>query len=126
MEKLISRSAALGIPAIVLSVAMAVARASGLRGGAITTTALKSIGPFGMKAGIVSLGLIGLASQSFIDFGVEATIMAVIKEVLKTKDAKTVKNNIDTKWWISKSLKLKIKDYIDKITVSPENIDHTL
>lgn len=114
MDKLLSKVIALGVPAIVLIVSMATGKASGLKGGAILTTALKSIGPYGMKTGIAVLGIIGLVSQSFADFGVEITVKSAIKEVLKTKDAEVLKNDIDKKWWVSKSLKLNIINFIDK------------
>lgn len=115
MDKLLSKISAFGIPSIIFIVKMSIAKSAGLKGSAIVTSALKSIGPLGMKTGIASLGIIGLVSESFIDFGVEVTVKSVIKEILKTKDPEIVKINIDKNFWITKSLKLKIMEYIDLI-----------
>jgi len=115
MEKLLSKVAALGVPGLVLIVAMATAKAAGLAGGAVITTALAALGgPIGMIGGIAALGVMGLASLLFIEYGTEFVVKAVIKNALKTKSAEKLKNNIDNMRGLSKPLRLKTKDYIEK------------
>ena len=109
MEKVLSKIVALGVPGIVLVIAMS---STGWVGAAAITTALASLGPFGIIGGIVTLGVIGLVASAFSEFGTEIIIKSVVKENLKTKSSMTIKSEID-KMWISKSLKLKVKDYID-------------
>ena len=115
MDKLLSKIASFGIPAIWIVVNMAVAKATGCSGATVITKALKATGPLGMKGGLVTLGITGLVADAFAEFGIECTAKTVIKEVLKTKDAESVKNNIEKSRWISKELKLKIIDYIDDL-----------
>ena len=117
MEKVVSKVAAMGVPGLVLLCVMAGAKAAGLVGAAVLTKSLSILGgPVGMIGGIAVLGLIGLISQSFIEYGAEAVIKAVVKENLKTKTAEEIKMEVDNMRLISKSLKLKIKDYIDNST----------
>ena len=69
MDKIVSKIAALGVPGLVLTVAIG---ATGLAGGAAITTALAAIGPGGMIGGLVTLGVIGLISEGISKYGVDA------------------------------------------------------
>ena len=51
MDKIVSKVAALGVPGLVLVIAI---NATGLAGGAAITTALAALGPGGMKGGIAT------------------------------------------------------------------------
>ena len=66
MDKIVSKIAALGVPGLVLTVAIG---ATGLAGGAAITTALAAIGPGGMIGGLVTLGVIGLISEGISKYG---------------------------------------------------------
>lgn len=114
MDKLIKRLAPFGAMGIVFIVALTSAMATGLAGAAAFTAAMAALGPGGMIGGVVTLGIIGLVSSLAVDYGYDAIVLAIIKEQLKTKSKEEIWNEIDKKKLISKSLKLKIKDYIDR------------
>ena len=59
MNTIISALAAEGIPALILQLAI---KASGQNGAAQLTTALSSIGPGGMREGLITLGVIQAGS----------------------------------------------------------------
>ena len=107
MEKLVSKLAALGVPGLVLLIAVST---SGLAGGAAIVAALAALGPGGMVGGIVTLGLISLVSHGLSEYGVCAISCAMIKELLKKGETKkSILDKIE-KYPISKSLKLILKD----------------
>lgn len=112
MEKIISKVAALGIPGLILVVAM---YATGLTGAAALTAALASLGPGGMIGGIALLGVAGLIAQGLTEFGFDAIFSGVVKELYKrgeTKESITAKIN---NYPVSKSLKRKLKEEIEKL-----------
>jgi len=111
MDKVVEKIAALGVPGIVLTIAMA---KTGFVGAAKLTAALAALGPGGMIGGIVVLLLIGSLSAAFASYGTEAVIRAVVLQELKTKSAGEIKREVMNMWWISGSLKLKIVGYIDQ------------
>ena len=78
MDKLVSKIAALGIPGLVLVTAIS---ATGLAGGAAITTALAALGPGGILGGITTLDIIGLISEGIAQYGVDAIVSAVVKEL---------------------------------------------
>lgn len=112
MEKIISKVSALGIPGLILVVAMS---ATGLTGAAALTAALASLGPGGMIGGIALLGVAGLIAQGLTEFGFDAIFSGVVKELYKrgeTKESITVKIN---NYPVSKSLKRKLKEELEKL-----------
>lgn len=112
MEKVVSKLAALGVPGLVLLVAMG---ATGLAGGAAITTALAALGPFGIIGGIATLGVIGLVSEGITSYGVDAIFKAVVKELYKKGESKeSILSKID-KYPISRSLKRKLREYLQNI-----------
>ena len=111
MDKIVSKIVALGVPGLVLLLAIG---ATGYVGAASITTALCAIGPFGMIGGIATLGLIGLLSQAISEYGFEKIFVQVVKELVKkgeTKESILLKIN---SYKISKSLKLKLKDILEE------------
>lgn len=106
MDEVIKKIAALGIPGIILTVAIAT---SGF------TAALAAIGPGGIILGIATLGVAGLLAHAFAEFGTEKVIIAVVKEQLKTKSRTQIIYEIE-KYPITKGLKLKIIDKIKKVS----------
>lgn len=112
MEKIISKVAALGIPGLILLVAMG---ATGFVGGAAFTTALAALGPGGMLGGILTLGVIGLISQGITEFGFDAIFTGVVKELYKRGETKSSILNKIEKYPISKSLKRKLKENLGRL-----------
>ena len=85
MEKIVSKIAALGVPGVVLLVAVST---TGYAGGAAIITALAALGPGGIIGGIATLGVIGLITQGITEYGMEAIFCAVVKELLKQGESK--------------------------------------
>lgn len=107
MDKIVSRIVALGVPGLVLLVALS---ATSYAGAAAITTALAAIGPFGILGGIASLGIIALFSQAITEYGFQAIYVQVIKELIKKGETKeSILAKIDS-YKISKNLKLELKD----------------
>lgn len=110
MDKAIAKIAALGVPALVLIIAMS---ATGLAGAAAITASLAALGPFGMLGGVATLGVIGLISHSISEWGVDAIFSGVLQELLKRGESKSsIMNKIDG-YPISKSLKRKLKEKVE-------------
>ena len=97
------------LPGVVLMIAMS---ATGLAGGAALTAALAALGPFGMIGGIVLLATIGLLADKIAELGYEEVTKLVLKEHLKTS-SKEEAIELVKKYPITKSMKLKIIDYIE-------------
>ncbi len=110
MEKLVSKIAALGVPGLILLVAI---NASGYVGGAAIVTALSALGPGGIIGGIATLGIIGLIVQGLTEFGMDAIFSAVVRELLKKGETKeSILRKIE-KYPISKSLKRKLRELVN-------------
>ena len=109
MDKIVSKVAALGVPGLVLVVAIG---ATGLAGGAAITTALAALGPGGIIGGIATLGVIGLLSEGIAKYGVDAILTAVVKELYKRGETKESIISKIEKYPISKDLKRKLKESV--------------
>lgn len=114
MDKLVKKLAPFGVMGIVFIVALTSAMAAGLVGAAAFTAAMAALGPGGMIGGLLTLGVVGMVSALAVDYGYDALVLAVIKEQLKEKSKEDIWRSIEKKKLISKDMKLKIKDYIDK------------
>ena len=110
MDKLVSKIAALGVPGLVL-----VTGATGLAGGAAITTALAALGPGGILGGIATLGIIGLVSEGIAQYGMDAIFSAVVKELYRKGETKEAILQKVKKYPISKDLKRKLKESIEKV-----------
>jgi hypothetical protein len=103
MDQLVDKIAALGVPGLVLMVAMAV---TGWAGAAALTTALAMLG------GIALLGILGLISKGLSDYGFEAIFKATVDELKRKGKSKVdIEREVES-YPISRELKLKIKDYL--------------
>ena len=111
MDKIVSKIAALGVPGLVLTVAIG---ATGLAGGAAITTALAAIGPGGMIGGLVTLGVIGLISEGISKYGVDAIFSAVVKELYRRGETKEQLKQKIKRYPISKESKRKLNEYIER------------
>ena len=110
MDKIVNKIVSLGVPGLVLLVAMAV---SGWVGAAAITSALAMLGgPFGMLGGIAVLGILSIISQGIAEYGFEALLEATILGLqAKGKTNAQIEKEINS-YPISKELKLKIKEYL--------------
>jgi hypothetical protein len=78
-NQLISSIAGLGVPGLVLLVAMS---ATGYAGAAALTTALAALGgPLGMLGGIAVLGVLSMISKGLAAFGLDVIFSAVVDEL---------------------------------------------
>lgn len=114
MDKIVDKIVALGVPGLVLLVAMA---ATGWAGAAAITTALAVLGgPLGMLGGIGVLVVLALISKGLATYGFEKLFVASVK---KLHEKGTSKEDILRKieaYPISKGMKLKIKDHLAQLT----------
>ena len=110
MDKIVNKIVGLGVPGLVLLVAMAV---SGWVGAAAITSALAMLGgPFGMLGGIAVLGILSMISQGIAEYGFEALLEATILGLqAKGKTNAQIEKEINS-YPISRELKLKIKEYL--------------
>ena len=111
MDKVVGVIASLGVPGLVLLVAMAV---TGWAGAAAITAGLASLGgPFGMLGGIAMLGVFLLIARAITKFGFESVFKAVLT---KLKEDGMTNDEIIQKienYPISNDLKLKLKEFIN-------------
>jgi hypothetical protein len=75
---------------------------------------MAALGPGGMIGGVITLGVVGIDSNLAVDYGYDAIAIAVVKEQLKAKSKEKIWSEISKNKFVSKDLKLKIKDYIDR------------
>lgn len=112
IDSVISKVAALGIPGLILTIAIG---ATGFTGAAALTTALAALGPGGMLGGIAVLGIAGLISESIAKFGFSAIFSGVVKELYKKGETKeSILNKVDN-YKISSDLKRKLREEIEKL-----------
>ena len=112
MDKVISKIAALGVPGLILVVAMG---ATGYAGAAALTTALAALGPGGMIGGVCLLGFVGIVSDAIAKYGFDAIFVAVIKELYKKGESReSILRKINA-YPISKDLKRKLRETIEKL-----------
>jgi uncharacterized membrane protein len=106
MDKVIDKIVALGIPGLVLLIAVST---SGLAGGAAIVAALATLGgPLGMVGGIFLLGLLVLISNGLARYGFEKIFVGVINGLKKKGiSKKEIKEKVE-KYPISKELKQKL------------------
>lgn len=112
MDKVISKVAALGVPGLILTIAIGT---TGLFGGAAITAALAALGPFGILGGIATLGVLGLLSEAIAKYGFDAVAKAVVKQLYQNGETKEDILKKMKKYPISKSLKRKLREYLDQV-----------
>ena len=111
-DKLIARIAGLGVPGLVLVIAMS---ATGWVGGAAIVTALAALGgPLGMLGGIALLGVLVMISKGLAEYGFEKTYKAVLDELCKKGHTQEeILKKIDA-YPISANLKAILRDHINR------------
>lgn len=112
MDKIIEKIVALGVPGLVLLVAIAT---TGLAGGAAVVAALALLGgPFGMLGGLALLGFMVLISKAIAEYGFEKIYIGVIAGLKEKGESKA---HILAKihgYPISKDLKRKLQELLEK------------
>ncbi|MBC6418400.1 MAG: hypothetical protein GDA44_06190 [Prochloron sp. SP5CPC1] len=79
MDEAVGKLAGVGLPGVILLIAMA---STGLTGAAAITAALAMLGPGGMIGGVIFLGIIGLASDSLSKYGLSALLKGIYQKRL--------------------------------------------
>lgn len=120
LDKIVEKIVALGVPGLVLVIAIA---AVGPAGGAAIVTALATLGgPLGMMGGLGVLGLLVLISQAIAKYGVETVAKRVIQGLMeKGMSKEEIIKKIDSYWFLSNSLRKKLKDMVKDYQVDNEN-----
>lgn len=112
MDRIVNKIAGLGVPGIMLMVAISM---TGLSGAAAITAALALLGPGGMLGGIAFLLLAGAVTSALTEFGFDALFKAVIKKLYKNGETKeTIRTKIEKGPW-SKKLKAKAISNLEKL-----------
>lgn len=112
MDKVVNKIAGLGVPGVMLLVAISM---TGLSGAAAVTAALALLGPGGMIGGIAFLLVAGAASSALTEFGFDALFKAIIKKLYKKGETKeTIRRKIEDGLW-SKKLKAKAISDLNKL-----------
>ena len=111
MDKIISKIAALGVPGVVLIVAL---HATGYAGAAAMTTVLAAMGgPAGMIGGVFAFAAMALISDAIVKYGYSAVMNAVLKELYKKGETKeTILAKVET-YPISNDLKRKLRENVE-------------
>lgn len=117
LDKVAEIIAGLWVPGLILVVVMA---ASPWYGAAAITASLAAIGPFGMLGGIATLLVLALIARALAKFGFEQLFQAVL---IKLKESgitiEEILEIIDS-YPISKELKLKLREFIEKYSEKNE------
>lgn len=110
LEKIASDVAGLGVAGLVLVIAIS---ATGLAGAAALTAALAALGPGGMIGGIATLGVIAIVVKGIAEFGVDAILEAVTKELLRQGETHSGMKEKISKYPISKNMKCRLYAVVD-------------
>jgi len=112
MEKIVNMIAGMGVPGIMLMVAISM---TGMTGAVAITTALGMLGPGGMVGGIITLTAAGAIASALSDYGIDALFKAVIKKMYAKGETKeSIKKKIEKGLW-SKKVKAMAVSYLEKL-----------
>ena len=112
LEKIAAKIAALGVPGLIFTVALG---ATGLTGAAAITATLAALGPGGIVGGIAFLGISGLIASGIAEYGTQAILVAVVKELYLRGESKDSIREKVSHYPVSRSLKHKLFDVLDSI-----------
>lgn len=113
MDKIVDKIVALGVPGLVLLVAMA---ATGWVGAAAVTTALAALGgPLGMLGGIAFLIVLSMISKGLAQYGFEKLFKATVKKLYEKGTSEQEIRDKIKHYPISKSLRKKINEFLDDL-----------
>lgn len=107
MDEAVRKIAALGLPGVILLIAMAT---TGFTGAAAITAALAMLGPGGMIGGIMFLGVISIAADALSKFGLETLLIGVYKDRYEKGETLAALKKEISGLFISDDLKRKLKE----------------
>ncbi len=111
MDEVIRKVAALGLPGVLLAIAIAT---SGFAGGAALTTALAALGgPFGMLGGIALLGIGGLVADAVAKVGINNFLVGVYCQRRQNESHQQLLNeigNLPVSQDLKNTLRLVVRD----------------
>ena len=112
MDKLVNKIVGIGVPGLMLVVAISM---TGLSGAAAITAALALLGPGGMIGGIITLFISGAIASAFAEYGFDALFEAIVKKLYKKGESKeTIRRKIENGPW-SEKLKAKAISELNKL-----------
>ena len=112
MDKVVEKIVSIGVPGIMLMVAISM---TGLYGAAAITAALALLGPGGMIGGVVTLLVAGAISSAISEYGFDALFRAVIKKMYRNGETKeSIRAKIEKGPW-SKKLKTKAISELEQL-----------
>lgn len=116
MDKIVDKIVALGVPGLVLLVAMA---ATGWAGAAAITTALAVLGgPLGMLGGIGVLLLLALISKGLTTYGFERIFKAAVSRLRERGISDSeIKRKVES-YPISRDMRLRVLHYLSTLGAS--------
>ncbi|MDF5706420.1 MAG: hypothetical protein PUP90_01760 [Nostoc sp. S4] len=118
MDEVVKKLAALGLPGMILALAMA---ATKFTGSAAITAALTFLGgPAGMLGGIAVLGLIGLISNALAKVILEGFLIGIYSQRRETESQTKLLKEIDFLLLFDRNLKARLK-----ATVKTEGVNVT-
>lgn len=113
MDKVVSKLVGLGVPGLVLLVAIAM---SGVAGGAAIVAALAALGgPFGMLGGVALLGTMTLVSDAIAKHGLDEIFRRVVDGLREKGHSKREIREKVSSYPISEDLKQKLYVYLDDV-----------
>ena len=116
MDKIIEKIASIGVPAIMLMVAISM---TGLSGAAAITAALALLGPGGMVGGVITLLVAGAIASALSEYGFDTLFRAVIKKMYQKGETKeSIRMKIEEGPW-SKKLKAKAISELERLQLPP-------
>jgi hypothetical protein len=107
MDEAVRKIAALGLPGVILLIAMAT---TGFTGAAAITAALAMLRPGGMIGGIMFLGVISIAADALSKFGLEALLVGVYTDRHNKGETKEALCNEINGLFISEDLKRRLRE----------------
>lgn len=116
-EEIVRKISALGVPGLMLMMAV---NATGLAGAAALTAALAALGPGGMIGGIVTLGFAGIIAESIAEFGFDRIYSAVVANLYAKGETKDSIRCKISRYPVSKKLKVKLLDELAHYQVAKE------
>ncbi len=112
MDKVVEKIVSIGVPGIMLMVAISM---TGLYGAAAITAALALLGPGGMIGGVVTLLVAGAIASAISEYGFDALFRAVIKKMYRNGETKeSIRAKIKKGPW-SKKLKTKAISELEQL-----------
>lgn len=111
LDKIAAKIAGMGVPALVLMVAI---NATGLAGAAAITTALCALGPGGMVGGVMTLVVAGVIVDGITEWGFNTLFSAVVHQLCEDGETpESLKRKI-RKYPVTKNMKNTLIEQVNR------------